>query len=88
MGAALTQKEIFNAIAEDLKQLDIACFFLQPDKTQDKVFIKYLSYDSATLKVAEKLVGIKHEDFSISIDAVVLDKRAGERNSSTRRESR
>jgi len=70
MGIAMTQQEIFNVVSEALKHLDISCFLLQPDETQDKVFIKYLSYESASIKIAEKLVGIKQEDFSVSIDAV------------------
>ena len=70
MGTALTHNDIFYAIAKELKQLDISCFILEPDEKQEKVFFKYLSYDSASLKVVERFAGIKSEDYSISIDAI------------------
>ena len=70
MGAAQTQQEIFSAISEQLKQLDISCMLFPIDDTQGKLITKYISYQSAALNLAEKLAGIKHEEFSFPIDAV------------------
>ena len=72
IGTALTHKEIFNVIAEELKQLDISCMLFPIDETQSKLATEYLGYESKALIAAEKLVGIKHEDFSIPIDAIDL----------------
>ena len=72
MGAAQTHQEIFNAVSEELKQLGISCMLFPLNKTQSKLTTEYLSFESKALKAAEKLVGIKHEDFSIPIDVVDL----------------
>ena len=69
MGAAQTHQEIFNAISGELKQLDIDCMLFPLDESGSKVFTKYMSYESAELKTAEKLTGITHADFSILIDS-------------------
>jgi PAS domain S-box-containing protein len=70
MGTAQTHHGIFNAVAEQLKQLDISCMLFPLDEMQSNLFTKYISYESAVLNTAEKLVGIKHEDFSFTINAV------------------
>jgi signal transduction histidine kinase/ActR/RegA family two-component response regulator len=40
------------------------------DESQSRLFPSYLSYESRALKAAEKLVGLHHEDFSMSIETV------------------
>ena len=72
MGTALSHDAIFNAVAEELKRLDIICMIFLIDETQKKLFTKHLSFESAILNTAEKLGGVKHEDFSFPIDAVDL----------------
>ena len=76
MGKALTPEDIFSTVAKEFKQLDFSCMLFPIDKSQSKLFTKYLSYDSATLDTAEKLSGMKHEDFSITIDAFDVYKAA------------
>ncbi|MGV8026975.1 MAG: HD domain-containing phosphohydrolase [Anaerolineaceae bacterium] len=76
MGSALTEDEIFNAIAEELRKLNISCMFFPIDETGERLFTKYLYYDSKFLKKAEKLIGIRHEDFSFPINAVKVYKEA------------
>jgi len=82
MGTSQTQQEIFSAVSEELKQLDISCMLFPLDETQSKLYTKYISYESALLNTAEKLAGNKHGDFSFPIDAVdmyrevVRDKKA------------
>ena len=70
MREALTLKDGFKTVAEELKQLDISCMLFPIDETQKKLFTKYLSFESALLNTVEKLVGIQHEDFSFPIDEV------------------
>ncbi len=72
MGATLTQQEIFNAVAEELKQINISCMLFPLDETQSKLITKYMSYESSLLSAVEKLMGIKFQDFSFPIEAVDL----------------
>ena len=70
MGVAQTHQDIFDAVSEELKQIDISCMLFPVDETQNKIVTAYLSYESKALKAAEKLVGISHENFSFPIDVV------------------
>ena len=70
MGKALKHAKIFNVIADQLKQLDIYCMLFPLDESEAKLSVRYLSYESALLTKVEKLVGIKHEDFSFPVDAI------------------
>jgi len=70
MGAVQTHQEIFHAVAEELKQLDISCMLFPLNEMQSRLFTEYLSYESKALNTVEKLVGIKHEDFSFPVDKV------------------
>jgi len=72
MGTAQTHQDIFNAVAEELEQLGISCMIFLIDEIQDKLFTKYISYESALINAAEKLAGIKYENFSFPIDTVDL----------------
>ena len=72
MGSELTHDGIFNAIAGELKQLDINCYLILLDESQNKAVIKYLSHDSAAIRTVEKLTGLTQEDFSFSIDTIDL----------------
>jgi len=76
MASVLTKDEIFNVIAEELRNLDTSCMFFPIDKTGKKLLTKYLFYDSKSLEKAEKLIGILHEDFSFPINAVKVYKEA------------
>jgi PAS domain S-box-containing protein/putative nucleotidyltransferase with HDIG domain len=72
MEQAFTPQEIFAAVSEELKKLGFSCVVFLTDESQSKLFPKHLSYESRVLKAAEKLVGLKHEDFSMPIKAVDL----------------
>jgi two-component system cell cycle sensor histidine kinase/response regulator CckA len=72
MERAITHEEIFAAMTEEFKKLGFSCAVFLTDESQRRLFPKYLSYESRALKAAEKLVGLKHEDFSIPIKAVDL----------------
>jgi len=68
MGTAQTQEEIFNAVAEEIEQIGISCMLFPLDQTQDKLFTKYMSFESALLSAFENLLGVEHEDFSFLIE--------------------
>jgi PAS domain S-box-containing protein len=70
MRRALTHEEIFAAVAEELKKLGFSCVVLLTDESQNRLFPKYLGYEAGALKAAEKLVGLKYEEFSIPLKAV------------------
>ena len=70
MEQALTPEEIFAAVDEGLKKLGFSCMVLLADEDQEKLFPKYWSFDAAAMRVAEKLAGLKAEDFPILIEDV------------------
>ncbi len=70
METALTVRDIFDAVAEELKKLDTTCMFLPIDDEQGRLFTKYLYYDSKLLNKAEQIVGLQHEKYSFPIEKV------------------
>ena len=72
MGTALTHKGIFDAIAGELKQLDINCYLVLLDEIQNRAVLKYLSHDSAAIRTVEKLTGLNQKEFFFSIDNIDL----------------
>ena len=70
MESALTTKDIFDVVAEELQHLETSCMFFQLDEAHKKLFTKYLYYDSSFLKKAEQMVGLQHEKFSFPIENV------------------
>jgi len=75
MGTARTQQEIFNAIARELKQIDISCMLFPLDETRSRLITKFISHESSIIKPLEKLVGLKYENFSFPIDTVDVYRR-------------
>jgi PAS domain S-box-containing protein len=71
-GRALTFDEIFAAVAAELHKLGFTCMFLPANEDQSRLFAKYVSFDTGLIKAAEKLVGLKREDFSFPIADVDL----------------
>ncbi len=72
MGQALTPEEIFAAVAEEFKTLDLSCVIFLTDESQTRLFPRYLGYAARAIKAAEKLVGLKTEDFSMPVETVDL----------------
>jgi PAS domain S-box-containing protein len=70
MEQALTHEEMFAAVAGEFKKLGFSCIVFPMDEKQSRLFPKYLSYESRALRAAEKLVGIRHEAFSIPVENV------------------
>jgi PAS domain S-box-containing protein len=70
MEHALTPDEIFAAVAKQLGGLGFSCAVFPTDESQSRLFPRYLSHEVGALRAAEKLVGFRHEDFSIPIAAI------------------
>ena len=83
MEKALTPQAIFVAVADELKKLGLLCAVFLLDESQDKLFTKYLSHESRLVKAAEKLAGLKAENFPMPVDAVAPYKRAIREKKST-----
>jgi PAS domain S-box-containing protein len=69
MGQALTPEEIFTAVMEEFEKIDFSCAVLLIGNDQSRLYPKYLSYKSGVIRAAEKLTGIKAEEFSIPVEA-------------------
>jgi PAS domain S-box-containing protein len=70
MERALTPEEIFSTVVTELKKLGFACVVLPLDESRSRLFPQYVSYDSGALHALERLVGLKHDDFAISIETL------------------
>jgi PAS domain S-box-containing protein len=70
MEQALTPEDIFAAVVNEFKKLGFSCMILLTDESQRSLFPKHINYESSILRAAERLVGIRLEDFAISIEAV------------------
>jgi two-component system phosphate regulon sensor histidine kinase PhoR len=70
MEKALTPEEIFTAVADELKKLGFSCAVFLTDEGQTRLLLKYFSYTTKVVKVAERLIGVQAEGFSIPIEAV------------------
>jgi len=68
MEQAMTQEEVFTAVAEELIALGFSCAALSTDKSQKILYPQYLCYDANAMKAAEELVKIKVKDFSIPVE--------------------
>lgn len=60
----INHDDIFASLAKVLTKLNYSCMIFPYDADQDRLYTRYLSYESKALKAAEKLVGIKHQDYS------------------------
>jgi PAS domain S-box-containing protein len=66
----LTPKEIFTAVARELKQLGFSCAVFLTDESLTRLFPRYLSYEVRALEAVEKLAGLKAGGFSIPIETI------------------
>jgi PAS domain S-box-containing protein len=70
MEKALTPEEIFTIVAEELEKLGFSCTVFLADEGQTRLFPRYFSYGIKVLMAAERLAGLKAEEFSIPVEAV------------------
>jgi two-component system cell cycle sensor histidine kinase/response regulator CckA len=70
MERALTPAQIFQAVADTLGELGIACVIFPMDESESRFHTRYVSYDSKLLRAAEKLAGLDHRTFSVPVKAL------------------
>ena len=70
MERAITHEEIFAAIAAEFKKLGFSCMVLLADESQNRLFLRYFSYEAGVVKAVEKLTGLKLEGLSIPIETM------------------
>jgi len=71
-----TEEQIFEIVGKGLKNLRLTCGISFIDESQNKLFFKYLDFNTKAVNAAEKLTGLTVEKFSIGIETVPLYKRA------------
>jgi len=68
MQRAATPQEVLTTAGEEFKKLGFSCTILFTDESQSRLFPKYLSYDQEAVRLAEGLVGVKVESFSLPVE--------------------
>ncbi|MGC8787365.1 MAG: PAS domain S-box protein, partial [Anaerolineae bacterium] len=67
---ALTQDEIFDAVAEEFRNLGFSCVVLLLDEGQQRLLPRCMSYDKGVVKQLEEEVGLKVEEFFLPVTAL------------------
>ena len=67
MQKATTPQEVLTTAGEGFKGLGFSCAILFTDESQSRLFPKYFSYDQRAVKVAERLLGVRAETFSLPV---------------------
>lgn len=70
MHKTLSPVGIFTAVGEELEKVGIRCVVFLMDDSQNKLLPAYLNFGSQATETLEKLIGVKTEEFSVSVDAV------------------
>ncbi len=70
-GKAKSTDEFFVGVSDELKKLELSCAFMLLDPVQNKLYTKYLSFESTLLNKIETLAGIKHEDFLFNVGNLI-----------------
>jgi signal transduction histidine kinase len=73
--SVLAPQEIFISVGKSLKKIGIETAVFLLDGENDRLGVAYHSYDSKVTGVAEKLLGLKAEDFSIVLGKVEIFQR-------------
>ena len=80
MRNALTPEEIFTAVGDELRNQGLGCTIFSINQDQSHISPIYFNYESKAVAAFEKLLSVKAEIFSISLEAVeVFQKTVWER---------
>lgn len=69
---AVTVEEVFAVAAEELQGSGFSCVVFLVDEGRQKLIPRHLSYRSKALESAQKLTGLRIEEFSMPIDTTSL----------------
>jgi PAS domain S-box-containing protein len=70
MQKAFTPDEIFTAASDEIKKIGFFCAIFATDEGQRTLRLIHCSYPARAIRVAEKLLGLSAEDYSIPIERV------------------
>ncbi len=76
MQRAFAPGDIFAAVSEAFKKIGFSCAIFATDEGQYRLIPKYLSYQPEAVRVAEKLVGHKAEDFPLPVETTDAFRKA------------
>jgi HD-GYP domain-containing protein (c-di-GMP phosphodiesterase class II) len=76
LAKVLTEEKIFEVVTKGLKNLRMSCGISFLDESQSRLYFRHLSFNSKAIKAAEKITGLRAEEFSIEIETVPLYTRA------------
>jgi PAS domain S-box-containing protein len=76
MQRALTPDEILAAASNELERIGFFCAIFAIDEGQRKLTPRYLNYPSQAVKAAEKLLGLRVQDFSILVETADVFRKA------------
>ncbi len=75
MSQAITPEDIFNALGNELRTLDFDCTIFRANHDLSQIYPKYFNYAGEIVSALEKLLNVRAEKFSISIEAVQVFQR-------------
>jgi len=76
MQKAFTLDEIFTAVSDEFKKIGFLCAIFATDEGQHKLMPKHVSYQVKAIEAAEKLLGLRVEDFPIPVEAIDAFRKA------------
>ena len=76
MQRAATPQEILTTAGEEFKKLGFSCTVFFTDESQSRLFPKYFSYDQKAIRLAERLIGVKAESFSLPLETAGMLREA------------
>ena len=68
MQRAVTPQEVLTTAGDEFKKLGFSCAIFFTDENQTRLFPKYFSYEQKAVKIAERLLGVKAETFSLPVE--------------------
>jgi PAS domain S-box-containing protein len=76
MQRAFSPDEIFTAVSDELEKIGFLCTIFATDEGQRKLTPKHFSYAGQAVKAAEKLLGLRAEDYSVLVETVDAFRKA------------
>jgi PAS domain S-box-containing protein len=75
MGQALTPEAVFKAVGSELRRLGFGCTIFSTNHDQNRISPIYFNYEGKAVATLEKLLNVRAESFSISVETVGIFQR-------------
>ncbi len=72
MQKALTHEQIFKGVAGEFRRLNYHCMIFPYDADNRQMRFTYLSFDNKAIQRVERLLRIRYQDFSVSVEDIGL----------------